>query len=76
MMIYVFILKKRKENRGSALGNKSLCDVGVRRDSEREVLQTHPPPPIPLANPIRWSEPNVAPLTYSFFYQLLLDFYL
>lgn len=30
----------KKENRSSAPGNQSLHDVGVRRDSEREMLDT------------------------------------
>ena len=39
--IYLFFFKKRGQNGSSAPGSKSLHDVGVRRDSEKEVLEMH-----------------------------------
>lgn len=65
--IYLFFLKKETENRSSAPGNKSLHDAGVRRDSEREVLEMRHILlfRIPLVNPTRWNQPNVAPFVLS-----------
>lgn len=46
--ICIYLKKKERkeketetENRSSAPRNKSLQDVGVRRDSEKEVLEKH-----------------------------------
>lgn len=36
------------------------------REKCQKRIASHPPPPIPLANPIPWSEPNVTLLEYSF----------
>lgn len=68
-IIYAYIsiyLKKEKEKRSSSPGNKSLCDVGIRRDSETEVLEMHHILRIQSRQPIQHIGVSLMLLTYSF----------